>query len=232
MGRLAVIGKQRTVGEPLPRTRLVVEGLGAPIAVVDAGSHVVLYRHGLDAYVAPHRVDHGANLRALADLGCDRVLAIGSVGALRADLAVGSFVAPDDFIALDQVPVSAHEREHVVAGFSPTWRGAVLDAWSAQSREPCVDRGVYWQTNGPRFETPAEVRLLAQFADVVGMTIASECTAACQLGLEYAVVCIVDNLANGLGETPLTPEEYERGQESNRRRLSAALDAVVPALLP
>ena len=70
-----------------------------------------------------------------------------------------------------------------------------------------VDGGVYWQTNGPRFETPAEVRMLAAHADVVGMTVASECVAANQLGLEYAAVCVVDNLANGIGVETLTPEQ-------------------------
>ncbi len=234
MARLAIIGKERTVGEPEPETRLMLEGLHAPVPVVDAGTHLVLYRHGLDEYVAPHRIDHVANLRALHDLGCDRIMAVSSVGALRTSLPVGSFLVPDDFIALDHAPIAASndERQHVVPAFSPTWRTAVLDAWRSHVDELVVDRGVYWQVNGPRFETPAEIRMVAQFADVVGMTVGSECTAACQLGLDYAAVCVVDNLANGIGERPLTREEYERGQEMNQRRLADALAAVVPALLP
>lgn len=234
MARLAVIGKQRTVGEPRPETRLVLEGLHAPVAVIDTGRHVVLYRHGLDEYVAPHRIDHVAHVRALLDLGCDRIVAVSSVGSLRTSLPVGSFLVPDDFIALDQPTIAASDDEgqHVVPGFSVEWRTAVLDAWRSHVDEPVVDGGVYWQANGPRFETPAEIRMVAQHADVVGMTVASECTAACQLGIEYAAVCIVDNLANGIGERPLTREEYEHGQLSNQERVADALASVVPALVP
>ena len=87
-----------------------------------------------------------------------------------------------------------------------------------------------WQTTGPRFKTPAEIRVLATFADVVGMTVGSECAAACQLDLPYGVVCVVDNLANGLAPQPLTMEEFDAGTASNRARLLAALDAVLPEL--
>jgi 5'-methylthioadenosine phosphorylase len=230
-GRLAVIGKQRTVGDPSgDRLALDIDGVG--VAVTEVDDHVVLYRHGLDEYVPPHWIDHGANLRALAGLGCDRVLAVSSVGTLRVDLPVGTFLAPDDFIALDQAPVAATagEAQHVVPGFTPAWRARVLDVWRRRAEPAVVDGGVYWQANGPRFETPAEIRLIAGVADIVGMTVASECVAANQLGLDYACIAIVDNLANGLAGDLLTPEAYERGQALNRERMLEALAAVVPEL--
>jgi 5'-methylthioadenosine phosphorylase len=231
MGRLAVIGKQTTLGEP-SGSSMPVEIDGTWVDVVECGDHVELYRHGLGAYVPPHRIAHATHLRALIDAGCDRILAISSVGALRVDLPVGSFVIPDDFIALDQPPVAAidDEGQHVVPGFTAAWRARVVDAWNEQVATPMVDRGTYWQANGPRFETPAEIRMLAHHADVVGMTVASECVAANQLGLAYAAVCVVDNLANGLGVAPLTPEEYTQGQTKNRGRLLAALARLIPAL--
>src|SRR5919106_6914508 len=75
--------------------------------VPSATEWVTLQRHGeATAYVLPHRVDHGANLRALEQAGCDRVLALGSVGGLREELAPGTFVCPDDFIALDAPPAT------------------------------------------------------------------------------------------------------------------------------
>jgi 5'-methylthioadenosine phosphorylase len=202
------------------------------VAIVDYGEHVVLYRHGLDEYVPPHRIDHAAHLRALMDLGCDRVLAVSSVGSLRLDLPVGSFLAPDDFIALAQPPIVAldHAGQHVVPGFTPSWRARVVSAWRDHVSAPLAEAGVYWQMNGPRFETPAEIRMLAEHGDVVGMTVASECVAANQVGIAYAAVCVIDNLANGLGAVPLTPEEYERGQEANRTSLTDALERIVPVL--
>jgi 5'-methylthioadenosine phosphorylase len=201
-------------------------------AGVPDGDWQVLQRHGeASAYVLPHRIDHVANLRALADAGCDRVLALGSVGGLHAELAPGTFLCPDDFIGLDAEPVTALDGvdAHRVAGFDAGWRAEVLAAWRAVLPET-RDGGVYWQARGPRLETPAEVRLIAAHADVVGMTIASECSVAGELGLRYAAVCIVDNFANGVAASELTLEELEGGRARNRAVLQRALAEVLPAL--
>jgi len=204
---------------------------GTPVTVLDAGTHVVVHRHGLDTYTPAHRVLHAANVQALVGAGCDRVLAVSSVGGLRPELGVGTLLAPDDFIALDVV-VSVHHdaRSHVVPGFDAAWRARVLDTAHRHGHEHVRDGGVYWQASGPRFETRAEIRMIAQFADVVGMTAASECIVAQELGVPYAVVCVVDNLANGVAESPLTWEEFEAGKQATRAGVLALLDAVVPVL--
>jgi 5'-methylthioadenosine phosphorylase len=62
------------------------------------------------------------------------------------------------------------------------------------------------------------------------MTVASESVIAGELGLPYAAVCVVDNLANGVGERELTVEEFRAGRERNRERLAAKVAAIVPAL--
>src|ERR1700733_6668400 len=70
-------------------------------AAAEHGAAVVQRHGGPDTpFVLPHEIDHAANLRPLAEQGCDRVLAIGSVGSLSAELPVGSLLCPDDFIAL------------------------------------------------------------------------------------------------------------------------------------
>ncbi len=67
--------------------------------------------------------------------------------------------------------------------------------------------GTYVQTRGPRFETVAEIAALSRFADLVGMTLASEATLARELGMPFAAVCTVDNYANGLADGVLTWDE-------------------------
>ena len=222
MGRLAVILGSGAAGPG-----------GAAILAAAEAHATVLQRHAGrgGAYVLPHRIDHAANLRSLAEAGCDRVLAISSVGSLDAAIGVGGFVCPDDFIAL-QTTVTTFEdpRGHMPAGFDPGWRERVLGAWAASEAGPLRDGGVYWQTNGPRFETQAEIRLLAAHADLVGMTIAAECVVACELGLPYAAVCVVDNLANGVADRPLSTAELERDRERNAERLRADLAAALPEL--
>jgi 5'-methylthioadenosine phosphorylase len=199
-------------------------------AAVDGHGAAVLQRHGAEGYTLPHEIDHGANLESLLEAGCDRVLAIGSVGSLREEIAVGSMVCPDDFIAL-QVRITTLDDAgaHSAPGFDRGWRQAVLDA-GASAGAGLEDGGVYWQTTGPRFETPAEVRLLAAHAHLVGMTLASECVVAGELGLRYAAICVVDNLANGIGPGPLGVEEMERHRDANAARLHDSLESLLPEL--
>ena len=54
------------------------------------------------------------------------------------------------------------------------------------------------QTRGPRFETKAEIRLLTQWGDVVGMTAAHEADLCREIGLHYNSFAMVDNYANGV----------------------------------
>lgn len=198
------------------------------VVVRDAGAVVALGRHGAQHDRPAHRVDHAANLAAIASLGCDRVLAVASTGSLRTDWGVGTVVLPDDFFAPWANPSRYDDtRGHSVPGFDPDWRTRIRDAWRDVCSTPVIDGGVYVQTTGPRFETPAEVRFLASVGDVVGMTVASECILAKEFGLAYAVVCVVDNIANGLSATNLTVEEFEAGVASNREQLVSDLRRVV-----
>lgn len=222
MGRLAVVLGSNGLGP------------GGETVAATAADHgaIVIQRHaGGDAYTLPHRIGHAANMRGLAERGCDRVLGIGSVGSLHAELAVGSFVCPNDFIAL-QLGLTglADVRAHRMPGFDPEWRQRVIAAWGGASTAQLGDGGVYWQTIGPRFETPAEINLMAAHADLVGMTIASECIVAGELGLAYAAICVVDNLANGVGPEPISVEALERDRATNVALLREALDAVLPGL--
>jgi 5'-methylthioadenosine phosphorylase len=220
MGRLAVVLGSSALGPGGERIAAVAADRGAAI----------VQRHGEGTYVLPHEIDHLANLRPLAEQGCDRVLAIGSVGSLSTELPLGSVLCPDDFIApLATSSSFSDERAHLAPGFDPDWRREVLAAWDAGGA-PARDGGVYWQSVGPRFETPAEIRLIAAHAEVVGMTIASECVIACELGLAYAAICVVDNLANGIAAAGLSVAALQAQRATNATLLRDGLEAVLPRL--
>jgi 5'-methylthioadenosine phosphorylase len=215
MGRLALIAGSSLRGETLPD-----------------GEWEVLQRHGeAVAYVLPHRIDHVANLRALQAAGCDRVLALSSVGGLRAELSPGTLVCPDDFIAIGNEPLTALEGAdaHTAPGFDQAFRGELVGALADAGIE-FVDGGIYWQSPGPRLESRAEVRVIAPHAEVVGMTVASECVVAGELGLRYAALCVVDNLAHGIGDRELSLAEIERNRAANRDELEAVIAAILPRL--
>ncbi len=165
-------------------------------------------RHGLDEndYVPPHRINHPANLWALKDLGVTEVVCLGSTGSLSIDLTPGVLVVPDDFICLAPPATVVTDRpDHALPGFSDRVRGKLLEA-ARRAGVPVGDGGVYFQTTGPRLETRAEVRLLARFAQLVGMTVASEAGVASELGLDLAALCSVDNFAHGVTDHELSAE--------------------------
>lgn len=221
MGRLAVV---------LGSSALGPHGAEIAAAAAEHGAAIVQRHDGRGGYALPHRIDHEANLRPLLEQGVGRVLAIGSVGSLRPELPVGTLVCPHDFIALHAGPsIYDDQRAHSAPGFAPAWRHEVIEAWAAGGGAP-RDGGVYWEARGPRFETPAEIRLIAAHADVVGMTIASECVIAGELGLEYAALCMVDNMANGLGEGELDVAAMEADRAANAERLRDGLAAALPRL--
>jgi 5'-methylthioadenosine phosphorylase len=222
MGRLAVI---------LGSSALGPGGEEVAAAAHEHGAAIV-QRHGAGGapYVLPHEIDHEANLRGILEQGCDRVLAISSVGSLKAELPVGTLVCPDDFIALHlEESIFDDARAHTAPRFDAHWRAEVVAAWTEGGSE-LRDGGVYWQAIGPRFETPAEIRLMAAHADVVGMTVGAECVIAGELGLQYAALCMVDNLANGLGPEILDVAAIERDRADNAAVLRDGLAGVLPRL--
>ncbi len=199
----------------------------ARLLVSDAA--VFIHRHGSGAgkHILPHLVNHAANLKALKDLGVEEVYAVNSTGSLKRRLKPGTLIVPDDFILLERGPTTITTKAtHII----PRLNEAVRGAWLAAARRTgveIVNGGIYWQTAGPRLETRAEVGLISQFADLVGMTMASEAIVAQELGLAYASLCSVDNFAHGLEDKELTMEKILW----HARRNAEAVAVIVKTLL-
>lgn len=195
----------------------VTEGLTERILDNEFGKALVLTsntiayipRHGNDPeeYILPHLINHQANMKALKDLGVREVISINSTGSLKENIQPGMLVVPDDFIMLSGGPTIFEKRAiHITPSISET----VRTKWIEAARDcgiDIIDEGIYWQTQGPRFETRAEIRLMTQFADLVGMTMASEAIIAKEMDLPYASLCSVDNYAHGLIDKELTMDE-------------------------
>ncbi len=72
------------------------------------------------------------------------------------------------------------------------------------------DRAVLACTEGPRYETTAEIEMFRRLGcDVVGMTGAPEAVLARELEMCYATLCFVSNLAAGM-QRRLTTSEVVR----------------------
>ena len=182
-----------------------------------ADSIALILRHGNDPnhHILPHMVNHRANLKALKDAGVSEIVGINSTGSLKKDLSPGMIVIPDDFVTLTATPTIFQDSVvHITPGLNEEVRQKLIKA-ARNCSLPTVEKATYWQTQGPRLETKAEIRMMANFADVVGMTMANEAVIAMELGMRYASACSVDNFGHGLLDKPLSLEEILEGTRKN-----------------
>ncbi|MCS7385901.1 MAG: S-methyl-5'-thioadenosine phosphorylase [archaeon GB-1867-005] len=172
-------------------------------------------RHGRRHEKPPHKVNYRGNIWALSHLGVERILASNAVGGIRDGLKPGDFVIVHDFIDLTKSrPLTFYEGPKVVhvdmtEPYCPELRGVLIKV--ARGLPVRVwDDGVYACTEGPRFETPAEIKMLRLLgADVVGMTSVPEVVLSRELGICYATVCVVTNYAAGIQERVSAKEVEE-----------------------
>lgn len=193
-------------------------------ADVLCGDFTLLLRH--QRGLPPHRINFRANLAALAILGADRIVAIGSAGSLKREIPPGSLAIPGDFLTWGESPsVRDHAISHALPSLDPS-----LSADLAKI-VPGAHRGcTYAQTKGPRIETVAEVKALARIADLVGMTLASEASLACELGIPFAALCTVDNYAHGLGGEAPTWEKILEASMAHRDRTGAIVGKIIEVM--
>lgn len=166
----------------------------------------------LSSRVPPHRVNYRANIAALKKLGATAIFASMAVGSLRREYAPGTLVSLDDFLDFtgardktffDDAPV------HIDCTQPHCERlRALLKNAAAQLSIPLIDGGVYACTDGPRFESSAEIRAYRTLgADVVGMTGVPEIALAREANISYCGLAIVTNFAAGVLPQPLTQAE-------------------------
>lgn len=224
--RIAIIGGTGLESLPVDwaATPRVVETPYGHASLFDArfGDHEMLFvsRHGERHNLAPHQVNHRANIAAIRQLGVQQVFATNAVGSLRLDLPPGSLVAMDDFIDFTSGSPSSFceepsDGEDVPDGrvhtdfstpYCPRLRAALMEA-SVRLDLALLPRATYVCVRGPRFESPAEIRMFAQWGgDVVGMTGLPEATLAREAGLCYASLGIVTNFGAGLTAEPVDHE--------------------------
>lgn len=176
-----------------------------------------LPRHGLTHGLAPHQINYAANIAALEALQVKYVFATNAVGSLRHDLPPGSLVLLDDFIDFTRTrPLTYYStgEEWQHTDFSTPYDLVLRDVILASARNlniPVHPTGTYVCCDGPRFESPAEIRMFARWGgDVIGMTGLPETIFAREAGIAYAALTIVTNLGAGLTADPVSHEEVTK----------------------
>ncbi|HOB91682.1 MAG: S-methyl-5'-thioadenosine phosphorylase [Bacillota bacterium] len=174
-----------------------------------------LPRHGSGHSVPPHKINYRANISALKELGVCCVVSTSAVGSLNKDMKPGDLVAVDQFIDFTKGRASTfydgEDGKVVHTDFSepycPYLRKLLLEA-AKNLGVSMHQKGCYVCTEGPRFETPAEIRMFQYMGgDIVGMTNVPEVVLAGEAGMCYATVAVVTNWAAGISSTRLTHQE-------------------------
>lgn len=190
-----------------------------------------LARHGAGHSLPPHLINYRANIEALRALGVQRVVATAAVGSLNPLMRPGDFVLVDQFLDFTkQRPATFYEggEEGVVHcdmthPYCPHLR-EVLYRIGTDIGLKLHREGIYVCTEGPRFETAAEIRMFRMLGgDVVGMTSVPECVLAREAGMCYATVAMVTNMAAGIGADRLTHSEVLEVMAANVSKLSRLL---------
>ncbi|MBS7657564.1 MAG: S-methyl-5'-thioadenosine phosphorylase [Candidatus Bathyarchaeia archaeon] len=177
-----------------------------------------LPRHGIAHDVPPHKVNYRANIWALKTIGVKRVLATNAVGAINEKYKPGDFFIPFDLIDFTKSRIQTFFEEGKVihVDCSSIYCKELREALIASIKNFKMKfwEGVLACTEGPRFETPAEIRMMKLLGcDAVGMTSAPEAFLAREAGLCYASLGFISNMAAGLQNRLTTSEVFKTAQK-------------------
>lgn len=205
------------------------------------GTTPVLFiaRHGTDHSIAPHLINYRANVWALKEAGATAIVATAVSGGMAAELVPGAFCLIDDFIDFTEGRPRTFfdtpgELQHTDMSrpYSPALGSLITEAADAIGLPMTVD-GVYCATNGPRFETRAEIAMMAAAGgDLVGMTGCPEVVLANELGLPYASIGVISNRAVGMADTELSMDEIMQVLAHAKVPLAQLLGQVVERYEP
>jgi 5'-methylthioadenosine phosphorylase len=168
-----------------------------------------LTRHGRAHSVAPHRIEHRANLWALRSLGVRAVVSSSAVGGLHPDYAPGTFVVTDQLIDRTWGRADTYYEDEVqhlsfADPFDPVLRRAAIDAIAALD-VPFRPTGTCVVIQGPRFSSRAEsVWMREAGGHTINMTMTPEVPLAAELGIGTVNLSFVTDADAGLA--PVTDE--------------------------
>lgn len=172
-----------------------------------------LPRHGKGHRFPPHLINYRANIWALKKRGVQRILTTSAVGSLRTEFPPGSLLLPDQFIDFTKGRKATFFEEGEVyhidltEPYCPQLRKYLLETGRKKGLE-IFSGGTYVCTEGPRFETKAEIKAYALLGgDLVGMTGYPEVALAREAEICYASLAIVTNLAAGINGKKITADE-------------------------
>ncbi|WP_445370852.1 S-methyl-5'-thioinosine phosphorylase [Methylomonas sp. HW2-6] len=192
----------------------------APYVFGELNGHSLIFlaRHGNPHRIPPHKINYRANIWGLHQLGATEIIGVAAVGGIGAAMEPAKIAIPTQLIDYSygrEHTFFADELEHVThidftEPYTPSLRQRILRAANTAGIE-VYDGGVYGCTQGPRLETIAEIKRMANDGcDLVGMTGMPEAALARELEIPYANISVVANWAAGIVDGEITMAEIEK----------------------
>lgn len=212
---------------------LITRGIWNEVAIV------FLTRHGVKHSVPPHRVNYRANIRAMHDLGVHSIIAVNVVGGIDPNLAPGDISLIDDFVDFTSGRANTFFDGEGSAGVNHVDMTNVYDknlqskliSSAANQDIKLATGGIYAGFNGPRFETPAEIRFARLAgATVVGMTGCPEAALARELAIPFVAIALIVNPAAGLSQDEITMSAIDKALQSGKDKVLKVIEGALPEL--
>lgn len=200
---------------------------------------IFLARHGKGHSIPPHQINYRANIWGLKKLGVTYIISTTAVGSLNKDFKPGDFVLTNQFLDFTKNRVTTfYEGERGVAHldvtdpYCPELRSLIEK--EGQALGLCMHNGgTYVCTEGPRFETPAEIKMFALLGgDTVGMTNVPEVNLANEAEIAYATISMITNYAAGISKTSLTHSEVVEMMNKSAENLKQLILKTIENLNP
>ncbi|KMP12710.1 phosphorylase [Candidatus Nitromaritima sp. SCGC AAA799-A02] len=202
-------------------------GASAPIHRFHTGKldYLFLSRHGEKDYsiTAPF-VNYRANIYALKECGVERIVSWSGPGIINTGFQPGEYALPDDIIDETRKRETTFFKNRGIGfirqnqPFCPQMRQVMRDSLNALAHAH-HEKSVYVCTEGPRLETPAEIRKFrTNGGDLVGMTLVPEVFLARELEICYAAICYLTNYAEGVVTREFKEGELFEGMQTGTER--------------
>lgn len=188
--------------------------INATIGKIDDTEILFIPRHGPNHEYPPHKVKYKANIYVCKKFGAEWVIATSAVGSLRENLPPGTLVIPTDLIDFTKNRDYTFFDDHTVHidfthPYCEKLSKIIFEEAKAMNLK-VIYGGTYVCFEGPRFETPSEIKMFKLLgADIVGMTNAPEAALARELAMHYSLISLVTNYAAGMQKKVTHEEVYE-----------------------
>ena len=176
-----------------------------------------LPRHGKNHQIPPHKIPYKANIKALKQIGVEKIIAPSAVGSLKKNIKPGDFVICDQFIdrtkKRDDTFFDGPRVAHIESAYPYCQQLREVALKQAKKLNLTVHKsGTVVVIEGPKFSTAAESVFYSKMGcDVINMTQYPEVVLALELGICYLNISLVTDYDAGIyAKTKIEPVSIEQ----------------------